>query len=91
MLAKFIANPEAYVKTEEAASVSTSTAGCCGSTPKETEKKTSCCEPKPETEADSKASCCAPKPKAETAKSSCCGGGKHQNEHPTPSGSSTFT
>lgn len=87
-LQKFIATPEAYVKTEDAVSVSTSTAGCCGSTPKEAEKKASCCEPKPQTEPDSKASCCAPKPKAEPAKSSCCGGGKH--EHPTPSGSSTF-
>lgn len=86
---KFIANPEAYVKTEDATSVSTSTAGCCGSTQKETEKKTSCCEPKPYTAQDGKSSCCAPKPKAEPAKSSCCGG-KHQHEHPAPSGSSTF-
>lgn len=87
---KFIANPEAYVKTEDAVSVSTSTASCCGSTPKETEKKTSCCEPKPHTVQDSKASCCAPKPKTEPEKSSCCGGGKHQHEHPAPSGLSTF-
>ncbi|MFU9045097.1 heavy metal translocating P-type ATPase [Acinetobacter tibetensis] len=87
---KFIANPEAYVKTEDAVSVSTSTAGCCGSTSKLTEKKTSCCEPKPHTAQDSKASCCAATPKAEPAKSSCCGGGKHQHEHPAPSGSSTF-
>ncbi|USE82444.1 heavy metal translocating P-type ATPase [Acinetobacter tibetensis] len=86
---KFIANPEAYVKTEDATSGSTSTAGCCGSTQKETEKKTSCCEPKPHTAQDSKASCCAATPKAEPAKSSCCGG-KHQHEHPAPSGSSTF-
>ncbi|TCB77921.1 heavy metal translocating P-type ATPase [Acinetobacter sp. ANC 4173] len=85
---KFIANPEAYVKTEDAVSVSTSTAGCCGSTSKVAEEKTSCCAPKPQTEPDSKASCCAPKPKAEAAKSSCCGGGTH--EHPAPSGSSTF-
>ncbi|TCB66880.1 heavy metal translocating P-type ATPase [Acinetobacter sp. ANC 4178] len=89
-LQKFIATPEAYVKTEDAVSVSTSTAGCCGSTPKETEKKTSCCEPKPQTEPDTKASCCAPKPKVEAAKSSCCGGGKNQHEHLAPSGSSTF-
>jgi Cu+-exporting ATPase len=89
-LQKFIATPEAYVKTEDAASVSTSTAGCCGSTPKETEKKTSCCEPKPKIEPDSKASCCAPKPKVEVAQSSCCGGGKHQHEHHAPSGSAEF-
>ena len=87
---KFVANPEVYVKTEDAASVSTSTAGCCGSTPKETEKKASCCEPKPQIEPDSKASCCAPKPKVEVAKSSCCGGGKHQHEHHAPSGSAEF-
>ncbi|WP_333655846.1 heavy metal translocating P-type ATPase [Acinetobacter johnsonii] len=87
---KFVANPEAYVKTEDAASVFTSTAGCCGSTPKETEKKTSCCAPKPQAEPDSKASCCAPKPKVEVAKSSCCGGGKHQHEHSTQSASAEF-
>ena len=87
---KFIANPEAYVKTEDAVSESTSTAGCCGSTPKEIEKKMSCCEPKPHTAQDSKASCCAPKPTAEPEKSSCCGGGKHQHEHHATSGSSTF-
>lgn len=73
-LQKFIATPEAYVKTEDAVSVSTSTAGCCGSTPKEAEKKASCCEPKPQTESDNKAS--------------CCGGGKH--EHTAPSGSAEF-
>ena len=89
-LQKFIATPEAYVKTEDAVSVSTSTAGCCGSTPKEAEKKASCCEPKPQTEPDTKASCCAPKPKAEAAKSSCCGGGKHQHEHHAPSESAEF-
>ena len=87
-LQKFIATPEAYVKTEDAVSVSTSTAGCCGSTPKEAEKKASCCEPKPQTEPDTKASCCVPKPKVEAAKSSCCGGGKH--EHSAPSGSAEF-
>ncbi|MEN3967960.1 heavy metal translocating P-type ATPase [Acinetobacter sp. BWR-L5] len=87
-LQKFIATPEAYVKAEDAVSVSTSTAGCCGSTPKEAEKKASCCEPKPQTEPDTKASCCVPKPKVEAAKSSCCGGGKH--EHHAPSGSAEF-
>lgn len=87
-LQKFIATPEAYVKTEDAVSVSTSTAGFCGSTPKEAEKKASCCEPKPQTEPDTKASCCVPKPKVEAAKSSCCGGGKH--EHSAPSGSAEF-
>jgi Cu+-exporting ATPase len=87
-LQTFIATPEAYVKTEDAASVSTSTAGCCGSTPKEAEKKASCCEPKPQTEPDTKASCCVPKPKVEAAKSSCCGGGKH--EHSAQSGSAEF-
>jgi Cu+-exporting ATPase len=87
-LQKFIATPEAYVKAEDAVSVSTSTAGCCGSTPKEAEKKASCCEPKPQTEPDTKASCCVPKPKVEAAKSSCCGGGKH--EHSALSGSAEF-
>ena len=87
-LQKFIATPEAYVKTEDAVSVSTSTAGYCGSTPKEAEKKASCCEPKPQTEPDTNASCCVPKPKVEAAKSSCCGGGKH--EHSAPSGSAEF-
>lgn len=89
-LQKFIATPEAYVKTEDAVSVSTSTAGCCGSTPKEAEKKVSCCAPKPQIEPDTKVSCCASKPKVEAAKSSCCGGGKHQHEHHAPSGSAEF-
>ncbi|MGY6626629.1 heavy metal translocating P-type ATPase [Acinetobacter johnsonii] len=69
-LQKFIATPEAYVKAEDAVSVPTSTAGCCGSTPKVVEKK---------------ASCCAPKPKVEAAKSSCCGGGKHEHHAPSGS------
>ena len=84
-LQKFIATPEAYVKAEPSDSVVKSS-GCCGSTSKVAEEKTSCCAPKPQTEADSKASCCAPKPKVEAAKSSCCGG-KHQHEHSTQSAS----
>lgn len=86
-LQKFIANPEAYVKTERSDSV-VKASGCCGSTSKVAEEKTSCCAPKPQTEPDSKASCCAPKPKEEAVKSSCCGGGKH--EHSAPSGSAEF-
>lgn len=86
-LQKFIETPEAYVKAEPSDSV-VKASGCCGSTSKVAEEKTSCCAPNPQTEVDSKASCCAPKPKAEPAKSSCCGGGKH--EHPAPSGSSEF-
>lgn len=85
---KFIANPEAYVKIEDAVLVSTSTEGCCGSTSKVAEKEVSCCEPKPQAAQDTKSSCCAPKPKAEPEKSSCCGGGKHQ--HSVQSGSTEF-
>ncbi|MEG2443499.1 MAG: heavy metal translocating P-type ATPase [Acinetobacter sp.] len=85
-LQKFIATPEAYVKAERSDSV-VKASGCCGSTSKVAEEKTSCCAPKPQTEADSKASCCTPKPKVEAAKSSCCGGGKHQHEHSTQSAS----
>ncbi|MBJ7435797.1 MAG: heavy metal translocating P-type ATPase [Acinetobacter sp.] len=86
-LQKFIATPEAYIKSEPSASV-VKASGCCGSTPKVIEKKASCCTPKPQIEPDTKASCCAPKPKAEAAKSSCCGGGKH--EHSTQSESAEF-
>ena len=85
-LQKFIATPEAYVKAERSDSV-VKASGCCGSTSKVAEEKTSYCAPKPQTEADSKASCCTPKPKVEAAKSSCCGGGKHQHEHSTQSAS----
>jgi Cu+-exporting ATPase len=43
-LQKFIATPEAYVKSEPSASV-VKASGCCGSTSKVVEKKASCCAP----------------------------------------------
>lgn len=88
-LQKFIATPEAYVKADSSNSA-VKASGCCGSTPKVAEEKTSCCALKPQTQPDTKVSCCAPKPKVEVAKSSCCGGGKHQHEHHAPSGSAEF-
>ncbi|MHA3891325.1 heavy metal translocating P-type ATPase [Acinetobacter sp. GXMZU3951] len=91
---KFIANPEAYVKSKDTAALSASTSGCCGSKQKQPEKTTSCCDSpskSPVTQAEeTQSSCCAAKPKVEAAKSSCCAGGKHQHEHSAPSGAAEF-